>query len=65
LKFGGPGCGEGRAGERKSLARSRSGSLRGSLFCSAAMSILLHLLHYNILLRDNIFKPGPVPRTVS
>jgi len=27
------------------------------------MSKLLHLLHYNILLQDNIFKPVSVPRT--
>jgi hypothetical protein len=26
---------------------------------------LLRLLHYNILLQDNIFKPMPVPRTFS
>jgi len=63
FRFGGPGCGEGGAGERKSLARSCSGRLRCSLWFSAAISILLHLLHYNILLRDNIFKPEPVPST--
>jgi len=29
------------------------------------MSILLHLLHYNILLQDNIFKLEPVSRAYS
>jgi hypothetical protein len=63
FKIGGPGCGEGCAGGRRSLARSRSGPLRGSLGFSAAMSKSLRLLRYNILLQDNIFKPEWVPRT--
>jgi hypothetical protein len=57
FKIGGPGCGEGGAGERKSFAGSRSGRVRWSLCFSPAISILLHLLRYNILLQDNIFKP--------